>query len=292
MKRWAVRIVTGLLALVLVVLLIAALFGGTVVKNAVNGAGPGLLGVPVTLKGAKVSLFSGKIRLEGLRIGNPEGYKTPSMFDLGSMDVAFKPGSIFSDTFVIEKILIDAPEITYERGLRNSNLGALLDQMSAKKPEGGTTNAPEPAATSTPAEAGKGGRKVVIDEFVMANGKINLSVTLAGGHSAPIAMETVTLRNIGREGGMEGVNAVQITRILVGTIVRSVLQAVGNAGKLVGDGLNAVGNVATEGVGAVGDAAAKGIESAGKAASQGVKAIGGALGGLLGGDKKKSDEKK
>lgn len=290
MKKWALRIVAGLLALVLVVILVAALFGGSIVRNAVNGAGPGLLGVPVSLKGAKVSLFSGKVRLEGLHVGNPEGYKTPAMFELGSLDVAFKPGSLFSDTFVIEKILIDAPEITYERGLRNSNLGALLDQMTAKKPEGGATNAPEPATTSAPADAKKGGKKVVIDEFVMSNGKINLSVTLAGGHSAPIAMETVTLRNIGREGGMEGVNVVQITRIVVGTVLRSVLGAVGNAGKLVGDGLNAVGNAATEGVGAIGGAAAKGIDSAGKAATEGVRAIGGALGGLLGG--KKDEEKK
>lgn len=288
MKKWLLRLGIGLPALALVLVLFAAMFAGSIVRNAVNHAGPGLLGVPVTLKDARVHLLAGKVELEGLHVGNPQGYKTPGMFDLGRLDIAFDPGSLFSDTFVIRKINIAAPEITYERGLRNSNVGALLDQMTAGKgSEPAATDGPAPAGkTGTPAAGGKG-RKVVIDELVMSGGRINLSVTLAQGHSAPIAMETVTLRNIGREGGMEGVNVVQITRILVGTILRSVIAAVGGAGNLVGDGVGAVGGLATDGANAIGAAASRGIEGAGKAAT---KAIGSLFGG--GDDKKPKDGKK
>lgn len=288
MKRWLLRLGIGLPALVLVLVVLATMFAGSIVRNAVNRAGPGLLGVPVTLKDARVRLLAGKVELEGLHIGNPQGYKTPGMFDLGRLDIAFDPGSTFSDTFVIRKINIAAPEITYERGLRNSNVGALLDQMTAGKGAApAATNAPAPAG-GTEASADKGkGRKVVIDELVMSGGRINLSITLAQGHSAPIAMETVTLRNIGREGGTEGVNVIQITRILVGTILRSVLTAVGGAGKMVGDGVGAVGGLAADGANALGAAASRGIEGAGKAAT---KAIGSLFGG--GDDKKPKDEKK
>ena len=125
--------------------------------------------VTTTLKGASVSLLSGRVRLSGLHIGNPQGFKTESLFDVHTIEVKLKLSSLLSDTIVIEKILVEAPEITFERGIRQSNFGALIEGLSRKS--GG---AEKPAPEAKPSDASKPGKKVVIDELTVSDGKVKL----------------------------------------------------------------------------------------------------------------------
>ena len=100
-----------------------------------------MLGVPVTLQSADFAPFKGQLQLKGLHVGNPAGFKTAGLFELGSLDVDLDTISLFKQIVVIREIRISAPEITYERALKNSNIGQLLEQLTAKE------NAP--AATQT-----------------------------------------------------------------------------------------------------------------------------------------------
>ena len=67
----------------------------------------------------------------GLHVGNPEGFKTAGLFDLGAVSVDVDNSTLLSDVIVIKEISIDGLALTYEQGLRGSNLGALIDQLSA-----------------------------------------------------------------------------------------------------------------------------------------------------------------
>jgi hypothetical protein len=271
-------------------------FGGAVICRSVNVAAPGFLGVPATLQDAELSPFRGRLVLLGLRIGNPKGYKTESLVTVDRIDVQVSIGSLLSDTIVIRRILVDAPQVTFERGMKNSNLGALMDQLG-----GGGEKDDRLASTSKPSAPVESGKKVVVDELVIVGGKVKLSVTAAMGLSAPIALADIRLANIGRKGEMEGIGVADVVRIVLGTVMRSVVDAIGGVGGLAVDGVKAIGG----GVQMVGEAAVDGIKKLGGekatagvramsdgaaqiggAAVEGVKSVGKAIGGLFGGNEK------
>jgi uncharacterized protein involved in outer membrane biogenesis len=65
-----------------------------------------LTGVPVTLEQATFRPWSGKIGLKNLHVGNPKGFNTPGVFDLGQVDVELDVRSLLRDTIVIRRIAV------------------------------------------------------------------------------------------------------------------------------------------------------------------------------------------
>ena len=272
-------------------------FGGATIKQAVNTGGPMVLGVPVTLERAMLRPLQGRAHLGGLVVGNPEGFKTDSLFELGHIDVELNTGSLLGDTLRVRKIDIKDPKITMERGLTQSNLGALLEKLEQK---GGGDKAAEPEAKE-PAEPAKPGKRVIIDEISISGAQLNLSLTAMGGLAAPLPLPTITLRDLGKE--KEGASFTEVLTEVVRAILGSATDVAVGAGKLVGDGAKAVG----EGAAAVGGAAVDGAVVAGEMAVDGAKAVGGAaaaaggavldgagsvikgVGSLLGGGEKKEE---
>lgn len=277
------KIVLTLALIAVGLLLFVRYFGGATIKQAVNTAGPIVLGVPVKLETAKLRPLSGHVHLGGLLVGNPEGFKTDSLFELGHIEIDLDTRSLLSDTIRIKRIDIQAPQITMERGLRSSNLGALLEQLEKKQGPKSDKPAPE-----KPAE---GGKKVVIDEIAINGAQLNLSVTALGGAAASLPLPSITLRDVGKE--KDGASFVDVVTDIVKAILGSATQALAGAGKLVGegaelvgDGAKAVGGAAVDGAKAVGGAAA----AAGGAVLDGAGAALKGIGGLIGGGEKKKDE--
>lgn len=317
------------LILILVIILIGLVFflryfGGATIKQAVNTGGPMVLGVPVSLQDAKLRPLAGHIHLAGLHVGNPEGFKTDGIFDLGSIDVELDMRSLMGDTIRITKIEIKDPKITMERGLTKSNLGALLEKL-----EGDAKAEPKKKESSAEqaAKTQEGGKKVIIDEISISGAQLNLSVTGMQGLAAPLPLPPLTLRDLGKES--DGTSFTQVITDVVKAILGSATQVAVGAGKLVGegakavgagaaavggvavDGAAAVGGAAVDGAAAVGGAAVDGAAAVGGVAVDGAKAVGGAaaaaggaviggagsvvkgIGGLFtGGDEKKADEPK
>src|SRR3954466_3164787 len=108
------KIVVGLVVLLILALVAGYFFLGTIVKSGVEKVGPRVTKTDVKLKGATLSVFSGSGELKGFVVGNPEGYKSPSAIQVGSMAVSVQPGSVMSDKIVVHSIKMVAPEITFE----------------------------------------------------------------------------------------------------------------------------------------------------------------------------------
>ena len=229
--------ILGGIFVVLVLLFVALEFSlDGIVPKAFNAAVPGVLGVPAALDAADISLVRGQAALHGLHVGNPEGYKTAGLLDLGSVSVKLDNSTLLSDTIVVKEIAIDGLVLTYERGLLNSNLGALIDLLSAGK---------DPAEAPAAKEE-KAGKKVIIEKVVISGIRMNVSVTgaaaLTGGGAIPIPLPTITLTDLGKE--KDGVTFVEA----VGNILKAIAGAAGSA-------LAGAGNLLGQGVGAVGDGA-------------------------------------
>ena len=247
--------ILGIVVVVLALAFVALdLSLGKIVLKSANAAAPAALGVPVTLQDVDISLLRGTAAVKGLHVGNPEGFKTAGLFDLGAVSVDVDNSTLLSDVIVIKEIAIDGLDLTYEQGLRGSNLGALIDQLSAAE------EAPE-AAEETGQE--KPGKKVVIEKLSITGSRMNLSLTgaaaLTGGGALPIPLPKITLTDLGKE--KEGVTLVEAVVHVLKAVAGATGTALAGSAKLLGEGAGAVGEGTVEAGKAVVDGAAGALKA-------------------------------
>lgn len=191
-----------LMALFIVLLLLVAalhLWLGSLIKRGVEQVGPRITQTSVTLRNADISLLSGRAELEDLTIGNPKGFHTPSAFRLHNATVRLDWKSVLSDTVVIEEILIDGPEITFEGTPVGSNLGTIRDNAKAFASAESSEKAPTPKRD---AQQGSG-KKVVIKQFTLTNPRANMLVRAGGVETKAqgVTLPDIRLKNIGNASG-------------------------------------------------------------------------------------------
>lgn len=251
MKTFA-KVLLGLLVLAAALLVGLELFLGKAVLKGFNALAPSALGVPASLADANVSLLRGKLVLRGLHVGNPQGYKTDGILDLDSVVVRLDNSSLSSDTVVVREIAVDGLVVTYEKGLLNSNLGALVDLLSGNADD---SQEQKPENDKPAPETGQPGKKVVVEKFSVVNSRMNFSVTgaaaLTGGGSIPIPLPPVRLSDLGKD--KDGVSIAEAIRVILsavagaaGTALAGSAHLVGNAAAAVGEGTLAVGEGALD----------------------------------------------
>ena len=245
MKKLLFRVGLGLMVVLIVAAIGMALFLDSIVKKGLETAGPQATKGPVTVDRVSLSIFSGAGKVSGLTVGNPEGFKTPSAIKAGTIAVQISPGSIFSDKIIVKSIQIDAPEITFEGGLKGSNLGALLANVEAYS-----------SSTAKPGTKGAG-KKLQVDEFTITGAKVSASLSLMGGKAITVPIPDIRLANLGT--GPEGITAAELAQRMFKEILASATKAGGNVlgkvGETIGGTAKDVGKTAGDTV----DKAAKGI---------------------------------
>ncbi|PIP85138.1 MAG: hypothetical protein CO113_11540 [Elusimicrobia bacterium CG_4_9_14_3_um_filter_62_55] len=229
----------GLAALAAVAVLVMSLRINGMVKSAVEGFAPRVVGAPVTLKAVRLSPFSGKGELRGFVVGNPPGFTTPSAFELDTVRIAIDPKSLLSQVIVIDAIYIEGPRVTYEAGLKGSNIAAILANVEK-------FTGPAAADSGKTAETPLKPVKVRIKRFDFLHGELRLGMksTLLQGQSLSAPLPALMLRDIG---GKEGTTPDQAAK----TVLKPLLASVIGAGK----------RVAFNASGAATDAAKQGLKS-------------------------------
>lgn len=261
--------VLSIIGIILVVLIVAVvLFAGKIIKSGVNTMGPRLAGVPVSLENAVFNPISGVVHLEGLFIGNPEGFNTSSAMELGEFKVELAMGSLFSDTIVIKKILINEPQITYEKSLRSSNLKTLQQNLAPEQ-----TEPAKPTEEIPKEEKSKPAKEVIIEDFQLNDAKVHVSLTAVGGKKLTVALPKLQLQDIGKDSG--GASPSEVLAQVFDAITGAAASVAANAGDLAGDTLKGAGDMAT-------DAAKGATDAAGDAAKSATDSIKKGIGGLLG----------
>jgi uncharacterized protein involved in outer membrane biogenesis len=283
--------ILSIVGIALVVLIILAMvFLGQIVKTGIETVGPKVAGVPISVEKVSINPLTGRVHVNALVIGNPDGFNTPSAMELEQFKLSIALGSLISDTIVIKEILIDAPQITYERGLKSSNLSTLLDNLAPKEKK-------EDVAEKSPKEQ-KPAKKVVIEDFQFNNAKVNATFTAMGGKKIPLSLPSIHMTDIGKQ--TDGASITDVITELLGKITASVgsvaADAISGAGGLAADALKDAGGLAEGTLKSAGDMAGGALSGAGDAAGEAAKSATDAakgaadslkkgLGGLLGGQK-------
>jgi len=121
-----VAVVAGIgIAIIAVIVGFLIINVNSVVKNGIEAVGTEVLGVPVTVEDVNISFFNGSGVIKGLNVANPDGYESEQAIMVEEMRVIVDIGSLTSDKIHIKEVVIDAPSITYEGNLLNSNISKL-----------------------------------------------------------------------------------------------------------------------------------------------------------------------
>lgn len=207
-------------------------------KLAFNAAAPSFLGVQkASVEKIDLRLFRAPtFTLKGLVIGNPEGFQTPSLFELESVMVDVDHKSLATDTVVINSIEVRGTDLTYEQRLK-SNISALLDHFESDK---------EKAEKDDSAPA----KKVVIRDLRINDTTLHLAVIGTGSHSAPIPLPPLHLTGIGEpkdDSDEAGTSFSEAFVEVLKAVLSSVTSAIGNVAGYVADGAVAAASAVADG---------------------------------------------
>lgn len=251
MKRILVRSAVALLVALAAVLVLLTVFAGRAVEQTVRSAGPLLMGVPVQLDHATVRIVRGYVSLDGLKVGNPEGFHTGHMVSVKHVHVKMDVRSMLTDTLLISEIVVEEPDISYEMSLTGSNVGKLAARFESDSPVD---------RDMEKHRAGKPAKRVRIDRLMVKDGKVRLSTRLLHGVNAPIPLPDIEMKDIGKD---EETTLGQAVARVFKSVLSSTTAVVTSSGKLVVDGATAAGSAAAESAKAVGKGAAKAFSGIG-----------------------------
>jgi hypothetical protein len=234
MKKLFLKILIVLVVLIIVVVMGVSLFLGSIVKTGMEAVGPRITQVSIKVDAVSLSLLNGSARIKGLIFGNPQGYKTPWAISVGSAAVDVNPFTVLSDKIVVRSVRVEAPEITFEGGLGGNNLSKIMDNVNAIAKNGG------PAPTNSPAKtATEPGRKIEVDDFLIAGAIVHVSLTGIGGREMTLPLPDIHLTDLGKDSA--GITATDLTRRVLGAITAASIKAVANATTDISKGVGNLG---------------------------------------------------
>jgi hypothetical protein len=215
MKKILIRVGIGLVALLIIGLVAVFLSLDSIVTKGVNTVGPTITKVDTRISGAVISPFSGSGSLRKLFVGNPPDYKTSSAIEVDKIEVSVRAGSIFSDKVIVEKVHVEAPQITFEGGLTGNNLSQILANIQTAA--GGASGSKDPAAA-------KAQKKLQVNDLLIDGGKIRVTLKGLGGKTVTAPLPEIHLQNLGT--GDNGITAADVSEIIMKEVLRSVLGVV------------------------------------------------------------------
>ena len=195
---------------------------GRLVKLGIESFGPDMLQAEVRVSSVQISTSDGEGKLSGLRIGNPKGFKTDHALKADAIEIALEPASITEDVIVLHKVVIDAPNIIYEKGDRGTNFDAIQRNVEAYLGAG----------KSKKDESGKS-KKFIIDSFVIRNAKVNYNDVV------DLSLPDIELHNIGKKSG--GATSAQVARAIIAELNAKLALALAKTAVVTGVGGVAVG---------------------------------------------------
>ena len=256
MKKW-IFIGLGAIVVILIVVVVVGLSKlGPLVKMAVNTYGPKITGTELRVDDVGISIFSAEAKLKKFFLGNPTGFKSPSAMKVGSIYVDVDESSITKDTIIINKVEVAGPEITYEKRGKSDNFQSILSNVQKNVPKGKTAN-------KEPAKEGPG-KKLIINDFILKNGKVNLAVAMPGGvlgdQEIKADLPDIHLKDIGKKKG--GASAEEVAKQIFAALYDKI-QSPAVMGAL-SDQLKKLSGVGIDEIGKAAKGAAGMVEGAGK----------------------------
>lgn len=190
-----------ILFILVITLILLFLILNRLIKHRLQQVIPKITKTTFQLKHSNIFLLPAKGSLSVIIMGNPQGFKTASSFEMKTIQVSLKLLSVISNKIIIERIEIKDPSITYEMNGVDNNLKTILDNVKAYS---ASQNGKDQAEEKPEKES----KKVQINNFIITNGSINLSISQLEGKKLPVPMPNIELKDIGKESDGKSISEV------------------------------------------------------------------------------------
>lgn len=252
---WTVAVVGAVVLFAVIALAVHPLWIGAVAKSVARSVVPGVTGTGFDVEELGINLYSGSVRVTGVRLMNPAGFADEHALTLDSLSVDIDMDTLSSDTVVIRDVTLDGVYVTYVKneGKYNYDIIAANATAGAGDDPSGESVAEVSAAAETDGVAASGEKdsgdvKVVIEKLTVKNARVKYGMI-----TVPIPVDIV-LTDLGKKD--EGVSLIEAVQEIGNAVLVAVLSA--------GGGLEALGQGAIEfGGGSIKDAG-KAIKDAGE----------------------------
>ncbi|MGB0459932.1 MAG: hypothetical protein ACPGH0_02005 [Opitutales bacterium] len=204
------------------------------VSTTINAVGPKVTQTPVSVEAVELSLTSGSGTITGLKVGNPKGYKSENIFELGEIQVDIQPTSLTNDTIVIKKVHINGPKISYEKTLHSSNLKDLQNNIKAFVQNLPGAGGERTEGTLSDPASDKPAKKVIIEDFQIKGGTVYAGLM---GMGIEVPLPALSFKNIGAD---DGPSFAELGDLIIQEILHVVGPALQNTTEFLGKGGKAI----------------------------------------------------
>jgi hypothetical protein len=266
-KKIILWLVVGVLVLIVIGVVAVGFSLDKIVKTGIETVGPKITQTKLTVDSVNLSLLGGSAGINGLVVGNPDGFKTAQAISVGKAAVSIVPRSIMADKIIIHSVEVHAAEITFEGNpFGANNLKKILDNVN----EMAGANASAKPETNAAGKSTGASKKLQVDDFLIAGAKVRAAVTGIPGvevKEITVTIPDIHFSNLGQ--GPEGITAAELTRKVLQQVSTETIKVVADSAKnLLGGAANTI---------------LSGVTNNGqKAVTEGVDKLKKGLGGLLG----------
>ncbi len=185
------KILIGLLVLVIIVVVGAYYLLGNldnIVKATIEKYGSEVTQTSVGVGGVNIGLTDGLGSISNLRVANPKGFSSNSLFQMDNTSIQFSLERTTTELIVIEQVLLDGPSISYELGKDGSNVDAIKKNVDMH--------------TRSSSDSGdNGGPKLIIENLIIKNGDVQVTSNMMKGKTLSTKLPAIHLRDIGKDKG-------------------------------------------------------------------------------------------
>lgn len=238
MKRH--KIVSGVLIVVVAVIVALVAFRSVwtgMIKSAVLKQISAMTGTKVTFESFSFAPIAGSVEIRNFVVGNPEGYHTEHALRFDALAVDLDVGSLFSDTIVIETILVDGLQVTFETGFTENNLLQIkknIDAYSKTEKKAVEEKTPEKAPEGTK-------KKFIIKKLDVVNCEATVAAKMIKNKAATLKMPDIHLTGIGEKSG--GATAAEVADIIINGVIDSTDDVVDGTNSVIKAGKGVIDDV-------------------------------------------------
>lgn len=177
-------VIAGLFVLLIIGGVVLYMNLGNVAKSLSETIGSETLGVPVKIAKMEIVPHEKRIEVDGLKIGNPSGYKNAQSMSVDRILVI--ADSLSQDLLVFNEIAIEGTNLNLEVTEKGTNFSDLQKNIKPK------TSADQTTASGKPI-------KVIIKKLTLNGATLNPSVTMLSNEIKPVTMPDIKLTGIGQK---------------------------------------------------------------------------------------------
>lgn len=175
--KLARRLLIVIPVFLVLVAVVAFLFLDSIAKQAIERSGSYALGVDTELDSADIGLFSGRFRLDGLNVANPQGFKEPHFLELEQGTLALSAKSLLKDRVSVPLLEIIGVQIDLERNQSGTNYEHILKHLERFE----SSEAPVDDQEAS-------GKSFALDRLVIRDARAKLDLLPIGGEATKVSI--------------------------------------------------------------------------------------------------------